>query len=67
MASIILNGKEHAFRTEMTVAELLESLGTPKEGTAIAVNSNIVPREGQANFKIKEGDAVEIIRAIGGG
>lgn len=64
---IILNGGEHELEREGTVAELLEQLETPTAGTAVAVNSTIVPREDYAATVVREGDRVEIIRAIGGG
>ncbi len=64
---IILNGEKHELEREGTVAELLEQLETPAAGTAVAVNSAIVPRDDYASTMIRHDDRVEVIRAIGGG
>lgn len=51
----------------MTIAKLVESLGIPMSGVAIAVNDEIVPRDRYVSHVIREGDRLEVIRAIGGG
>jgi thiamine biosynthesis protein ThiS len=67
MISIVLNGREHQLGMEIPVGKLLEQLDIPHVGTAVAVNSSIIPREQLHEHRIKNGDTVEIIRAIGGG
>lgn len=67
MPTITLNGEERGVDAEATISSLLDSLGIRREGTAVAVNSEVVPRELHGARKIQEGDRVDIIRAIGGG
>ena len=67
MISIMLNGRDHQLSIEMSVAMLLEHLDIPPVGTAVAINNSIVPREQHGEQKIRSGDRIEIIRAIGGG
>ena len=67
MISIMLNGCDHQLSVEMSVATLLEHLDIPRAGTAVAINNSIVPREQHDEQRIRKGDRIEIIRAIGGG
>ena len=67
MISIRLNGRDHQLNIEMSVAMLLEHLDIPCAGTAVAINNSIVPREQHDEHRIRSGDRIEIIRAIGGG
>ncbi|MEN9787025.1 MAG: sulfur carrier protein ThiS [Pseudomonadota bacterium] len=50
-----------------SVAELLAELDASAEGVAVAVNGTVVPRSERAGLPLREGDRVEIIRAVGGG
>ena len=63
---ITLNGKAHAIGHAACVAQLVESLGV-KPQVAVAVNSEVVRRADWASVEVKEGDEVEIVRAVGGG
>lgn len=67
MKKIVLNGKDYEVLGDITLEMLVESLGMPKEGTAVAVNSEVIPRKLHPLRQIEAGDRVEIIRAIGGG
>ena len=67
MISIALNGRDHELNTEVSVGELLEHLNIPPAGTAVAINSSLISRERHDEHRIRNGDSVEIIRAIGGG
>ena len=50
-----------------SVAALLAELGASAEGVAVAVNGTVVPRSERAERPLREGDRVEVIRAVGGG
>ena len=52
-----------------TVRALLESLEIPpaQSGTAVAINEAIVPRSKWEESILKDGDNIEIIRAVAGG
>lgn len=67
MISIMLNGREHQISTEVPITKLLERLDIPHVGTAVAINNSIIPPEQHEDYRIRNGDSVEIIRAIGGG
>ncbi|MEW6728609.1 MAG: sulfur carrier protein ThiS [Pseudomonadota bacterium] len=64
---IILNGESHAIEDGATVASLIEQLGLVGQRLAVEVNGEIVPRGEHAAHLLREGDKVEVVRAIGGG
>ena len=62
-----LNGKNTGFQGLTTVAALLDSLNISAQQVAVAVNGEVLPRDAWARTEIRDGDAVEIVRAVGGG
>ena len=64
---IVLNGDPKDLTGEVTLQQLLDQLSIPNGRVACEVNLRIVRRAQYAQTVIKEGDAVEIIQAIGGG
>ncbi|PWV78832.1 sulfur carrier protein ThiS [Halomonas sp. A11-A] len=64
---IQLNGEAHTLAPELTVAQLVESLGLAGRRIAVEVNEEIVPRSEHAATRLAEGDRVEVVHAIGGG
>ena len=67
MISITVNGEARQFAAELTVAELLESLGLEARKVALERNLEIVPRSLYGETGLDEGDHVEIVHFIGGG
>ena len=68
MISCTLNGDEHELASETTISELLKELCILRsEGVAVAVNRTVIPKSEHSNVTIKEGDSLEVIRAVGGG
>lgn len=67
MVVIRLNGKSHDLQARTNVTGLLASLNINPRQVAVAVNGEVVPRDTWADAKVGEGDAVEIVRAVGGG
>lgn len=63
----MINGEERTLEDGLTVAGLLELLGTPKNGIAVARNDRVVSRSSQHHERIEDGDRIEIIRAVSGG
>lgn len=51
----------------MTVATLLKALGVSPRLVAVAVNGEVVRRDDWSVALVRDGDAVEIVRAVGGG
>ena len=64
---IVLNGEEKEVREALSLFSLVQQLGLPKEGVALAVNRQVVPRAEWTNRCLNSGDRVEIVRAVGGG
>ena len=63
-----VNGKIVKLDSPITIQRLLEHFQvTQSKGIAVAVNYSVVPRAQFEKKELKEGDAVEIIRAVQGG
>ena len=65
--NIIFNGEQRECRDAITVAELLEEIGLTPRQVAVEINKEIAPRDGHAEFMLKEGDCVEVVTLVGGG
>ena len=64
---ITLNGEPKEFPAPLSIQDLLDQLTIPAGRVACEVNLKIVKRAMYPQTVIHEGDAVEIIQAIGGG
>ena len=64
---IQLNGKPLDLPYPMTVSALLSHLGLGEKRVAVEVNRAIVSRSRHADHALHEGDAVELVHALGGG
>jgi len=63
-----LNGEPLALTDDRpTIADLLASQGLAQRRVAVEVNGEIVPRGRHAEHLLQDGDAVEIVHALGGG
>jgi sulfur carrier protein len=62
-----INGEERELREGTTIGELLELLGTPSNGIAVACNEAVIRRARYDEHRIQPGDRVEIIKAVAGG
>ncbi len=63
---VTVNGETHTLPDETTVEDLTRHLHV--EGRiALEINREVVPRSHWTAHSLQEGDAVEIVRAIGGG
>lgn len=65
--NIILNGEERRVDAGQTVLQLIEQLGYQGKRIAVERNGEIVPRSAHASTALAEGDALEIVVAVGGG
>ena len=63
----MLNGKERVVAAGMTLPELLDELGVNRRLVAVAHNGEVVPRDNYDDIVLRDGDAVEIVRMVGGG
>jgi sulfur carrier protein len=64
---ITLNGEKRLYKGPATLPGLLESLGVRPGTVVVEINFRIVPRESLSKETIREGDAIEVIRLVGGG
>lgn len=62
-----VNGESRDLPDDATVASLLELIGAPGTGIAVARNDSVVRRSDYASHVLAEGDRIEIIRAVAGG
>ncbi len=67
MISVTLNGKPRELDGSTSIAEFLRALDLKPQQVAVAVNGEVVPRSRWAEAAIQDGDAVEVVRAVGGG
>jgi sulfur carrier protein len=67
MLTLTINGEARAVADGTTLARLLADLGVAPPGIAVAVNERVVPGAQLAGHALREGDTVEIIRAVAGG
>lgn len=62
-----VNGRLRELPDELTVAMLLEMLGSERTGIAVACNDRVVRRAEYETQRLQDGDRVEIIEAVAGG
>ncbi|HTQ75750.1 MAG TPA: sulfur carrier protein ThiS [Burkholderiales bacterium] len=62
-----MNGKVQSLESGADVARLLEALDMSGKRVAVERNGEIVPRSQYSNTRLSEGDALEIVVAVGGG
>ena len=62
-----INGREQDTPALATVADLARWLGLPAFGNAVELNGQVVRRADQAATPLREGDALEVVRLVGGG
>jgi sulfur carrier protein len=65
--SIRVNGELRSLPAGSSVAGLVQQLGLAGRKLAVAVNREVVPRAQYATRRIREGDRVEVLEAVGGG
>ncbi|HSC46975.1 MAG TPA: sulfur carrier protein ThiS [Gammaproteobacteria bacterium] len=64
---IQLNGTATDLPDALSARELVERLELGGKRIALEVNGEILPRSGYDRHRLKDGDRVEIVHAIGGG
>lgn len=67
MIKLSINGKVQSLESGADVARLLEALDMSGKRVAVERNGEIVPRSQYSNTRLSEGDALEIVVAVGGG
>ena len=65
---VIINGKATEIHQSMSIVDYLTSIGFDKKvSIAVAINGEIIPKEEYSETQLKNGDSMEVVRAIGGG
>jgi sulfur carrier protein len=64
---LVVNGEPKRLSSPCTVAKLLEELEMGGRRVAVAVNRSIVVRSRHPEFRLDDGDQIEILEAVGGG
>jgi sulfur carrier protein len=63
---VVVNAERLEVDEQMTVATLLQSLGYPDRGIAVALDQAVLPRSGWATT-LSDGDRLEVVTAVQGG
>ena len=64
---LTLNGETKEFSDIRTVRDLLTALGYEGKRLAVELNGNIVPKSQHDTTGLNDGDALELVVAVGGG
>jgi len=62
-----INGQDKKIYSSSNLAELLCELEITSPHCAVALNQEVVPSSKLDQTKIREGDNIEIVHAVGGG
>ncbi|BBX57109.1 sulfur carrier protein ThiS [Mycobacterium shottsii] len=63
---VVVNERHVEVEEQTTVAALLQSLGFPDRGVAVALDLAVLPRSDWAT-ELSEGDRLEVVTAVQGG
>jgi|TARA_B100001094_G_C17998247_1_gene703794 thiamine biosynthesis protein ThiS len=64
---VMVNKKLLVLDNKITLENLLIELSVSTKYMAIEVNEMIIPKSQYENYRLKDGDVVEVINAVGGG
>jgi len=64
---LTVNGTERDVAAGVNVEALLATLAVRRDGVAVALNDDVVPRAEHTTRTLNDGDRLEIIAAVAGG
>lgn len=67
MPRLTVNGEPHEVTGVRTVAELLEVMDVSRSNLVVEFNGNVLQPEEYDATVLAEGDALELVRFVGGG
>jgi thiazole synthase len=67
MLHVTVNGEPKDLPEALSIAELLDQLGYDRRRIAVEVNREVIPLARHPSHQLAAGDAVEIVRLVGGG
>jgi sulfur carrier protein len=65
--NVQINGENRSLPEGATLQDVINLLQLQGKRLAVEINTEIVPRSLHADRRLREGDRVEIVHAIGGG
>ena len=65
--NIKINGEAKDVAQDCTLDALLGLVGVNRQGIAVELNREIVPKRLHGETTLRDGDSVEIVRMVGGG
>lgn len=67
MITVTVNGAPHRFEHPLALQELIARLALAGKKVAVERNGEIVPKSAHGATQLADGDALEIVVAVGGG
>jgi sulfur carrier protein len=64
---ITVNGKPREIEGEMSLPEFLRAHDINPRLVAVAINGDVIPKDEYAAALVRAGDALEVVRMVGGG
>ena len=64
---LVVNGKELEVDNNTNANDLINQLGYQDQRIALEVNKAIISKSKHVEFRLNDGDKIEIIKAVGGG
>ena len=65
--NITVNGKPREIDAEMDLPSFLARFEINPRLVAVAINGDVIPKTEYASARVRAGDALEIVRMVGGG
>jgi sulfur carrier protein len=67
MTTVTLNGERRELPDGATVASVVQELGAPERGVAVAIDGEVVPRGEWGATAVRDGQQLEVLHAVQGG
>jgi sulfur carrier protein len=67
VTAVTLNGEPRELPAGATVATVVRELGADGRGVAVALDGEVVPRAEWGSTEVREGQQLEVLRAVQGG
>ena len=64
---ITVNGKDREIEAETPLPDYLRAHDINPRLVAVAINGEVIPKDQYAGVTVRGGDALEIVRMVGGG
>ena len=64
---VTVNGQPWVLPEGATLAEVIERLGAPSRGVAVAVDGVVVPRDRWPGTALPDGASIDVVTAVQGG